>query len=170
MSRWHEVGVSSAQSHPLYGRGGWLAFWFAYLMFLGFGILVFIFFVLAALPEIPGDLTLVILLDILFHAVLIVYLGHTVYSGLQKIPTPEGGVRFDAGFPRKVVIFVALTILVQAFDAVFVPGGPALGNAIAFASTILNAVVLILYFEFSRRVRVTYRHELVGGDPLLSPA
>lgn len=169
MSRWHQVGASSAQGHPLYGRGGWLAFWFAYLMFLGFGILVFIFFVLAALPEIPGDLTLVILLDILFHAGLIIYLGHAVYSGLQKIPTPQGGVRFDPAFPRKVVVFAALIVVVQAFDAVFVPGGPALGNAIAFASTILNAVVLMLYFEFSRRVRVTYRHEVSGRDPLPSP-
>lgn len=170
MSRWHQVDLSPAQGHPLYGRGGWLAFWFAYLIFLGFGILVFLFLLLTALPEIPGNLMPVILLDILLHAVLIIYLGHALYSGFHKIPTPEGGFRFDAGFPRRIEIFVGLTILVQAFDAVFVPGGPILGNVIAFASTILNAVVLVLYFQFSRRVRVTYRHEVASRDPRLSPA
>ncbi len=170
MSRWHQVEFSPAQSHPLYGRGGWLAFWFAYLVLIGFGILVSLFFQMAALPEIPGDLTLVILVDILFHAALFIYLGHVVHSGFRKIPTPEGNDRFDAGFPRKVVMFAGLAVLVQAFDAVFVPGGPALGNVTAFATAVLSAAVLVLYFELSRRVHVTYRHEVAVRDPLLSPA
>ncbi len=170
MSRWHEVGLSPAQTHPLYGRSGWLAFWFAYLVFIGFGILVFLFFIMAALPEIPGDLTPVILLDILFHAILIVYLGHTLHSGLRKIPTPDGSFRFDPGFPRKIVVFAGLAVLVQAFDAIFVPGGPELGNVFALTNAIVNAVVIVLYFEFSRRVHITYRHEVAGRDPLLSPA
>ena len=170
MSRWHEVGLSPARNHPLYGRSGWLVFWFAYLFLIGFGILVFLFFLMAALPEIPGDLTAVILLDILFHALLVVYLGNTVHSGLRRIAAPDGSFRFDPDFPRKVVVFAGLAVLVQTFDAVFVPGGPELGNLFAFANTILNAAIIVLYFTFSRRVHVTYRHEIAAHDPLLSPA
>ncbi len=182
MRKWHRVGLRSAQSHPYYGRGGWLVFCFVYW---GLYALVQIYDLIvqgSSLAGITDDQRPYFIASLVLLAGLTAYLLHTFYIGLHKIPAPEGGFRFDARFPRRMKIFLGLYLLLGLGCIAFGFEGPSRG-LIAFTfevkvndvlvhrlDVIPNALVFFWYFTRAYRVRVTYLNQVHVYDPFLKTA
>lgn len=177
MRAWHQLEPQTVQSHPLFGRGGGLAICIAYWVLYLPAQVGDLYTLSSFLAEATDHQRPYVLASIAVLGGLTAYLLHTFYIGLRKIPDPEGGFRFDARFPRRIIIFLGLYLLLGALCPLFGLIGPSRGYvSVGFFVTLhgvrifLEPIPFIFYFMSSSRVRVTYLNQVHGYDPFLKTA
>ena len=173
MPKWQLVPPESARTHPLFGFGGWLAF-FSIGLLVGEGYFLYVaatgwagFDPLGpVLPWAVGG----------WHAVLI---AEVVLTGLLVLAWFGKARRYRAIWLTLTilisVILPAFTIAVgAALGEVNPEGGRAFMDAAApgigagLAQTLFGGAIFLAYMIRSRRFRVTFENKLRFDDPLLA--
>lgn len=162
---WVKVSERAAKEHRLYGIWGWLAIFF---ILSSIGVTYSIIELINFINKIKN----VSHKDSTFFYIILLSIGLCIFYYTISILSGQKG---NNKFPKLIISAFYIIIMIQIFILVYTytflraNNYPKflLGDMIFYSMIgVMSSFLWIRYFTVSRRVRVTYRHEVRRDDPM----